>query len=201
MTNQSSIAAFECACGTIAGEISPAGPSAGTHVECFCKDCRAGALWCGLSDPAPGGVRIYQTTPDAIRFTRGQDQLALFRLHPKGLLRWRAACCGVPLFNTLGRPKLAFAGVMVNRLLTPEVVGPVRTRAFVPGEAGKPPAHQGGLRSAFGVLSRMAAARLSGKWRNTPFFDPETGETAAKAQVLTKAERKAITKPALQQPR
>lgn len=194
MASSGSVAAFRCACGAIRGRIEPEPRAAGTHIVCFCKDCRAGHIWCGAPDPALDGVHILQTTPDAIRIETGQDRLGLFRLHPKGLLRWRAACCGVPMFNTLARPQLAFAGLFVERLETSEAAGPVRARAFVPGPPGTPARHQGGLRLTLGVLTRMAAARMSGRWRQTPFFDIATGAPVTEAYVLTRQERAGITR-------
>ena len=95
---------FRCSCGLIEGSVQPAGPAHGTHVECFCRDCRAARIHLGEGDTAPGGVPIYQTTPDHVHITRGLDNLGLMRLGPEGLFRWYATCCNVTLFNTLPKP-------------------------------------------------------------------------------------------------
>lgn len=186
-------ASFACACGAIAGTLSPSGPGAGTHIACHCDDCRAAQLWCGAADPSLEGVRIYQTTPDTLHLDHGHDKLGLMRLGPKGLLRWYATCCNAPLCNTLARPGLPFVGLMADRIAPPSALGPLRAHAFVPTGPGKPPRHRGALRMVFAVLSRMIGARISGKWRQTPFFDPDTGAPVAAARILSRAERRALT--------
>ena len=182
---------FSCTCGAIRGSIDNATPRGGTHLVCHCADCRAAELVLGQPDPAPEGVAIYQTTPDMIVLDRGADRLGLMRLSPKGLLRWHAACCDAPLFNTLARPGLPFVGVHVARLDDPARIGPVVVHSFLPQRDGGA-RHKGAGIMVWRMLSRMASARLSGRWRQTPFFDPATGAPVAQARILTKAERAAF---------
>ena len=165
----------------------------GTHAVCYCRDCRAAELYFEQPDPAPGPVDLFQTTPDAITITKGANLLGLLRLSPKGTMRWYATCCNTPMFNSLRRPKFAFAGVMTNRLRDPDRIGPVVAKVFIPGPDGKT-SHQGGARMAWGVATRMLAGRLSGRWRQTPFFD-DAGEPVAPAVIPTKEQRAALYPP------
>lgn len=184
---------FACSCGALAGEIDPLSPSAGTHVECFCDSCRATNVYLGQPDPRPGGVDLFQITPDMIRITKGGENLAALQLTPKGPLRWYAACCNAPLFNTLRTANLPFATLMVERLEDPARVGPVRVQSFVRGKDGKQ-THKGAALMVWRLLTRMGAARLSGRWKETPFFDIGTGKPVAEPKLLSREERAAAMK-------
>jgi hypothetical protein len=137
-------------------------------------------------------VDLFQTSPDTIHVDTGIGQLAILRLSPNGPLRWYAACCKTPLFNTLSRPGLPFATVMVARLETPDCLGPVIAESFVP-QPGGPPKHRNGGRMAWGIMRRMIASRLSGRWKQTPFFDLETGEPVVPIHLISKEDRAALT--------
>jgi hypothetical protein len=182
---------FSCSCGNLQGHINANAAKSGARLECYCRDCRAAELYFQQPDPAPGGVDLFQTTPDAISITQGQQYLGLFRLGPRGVMRWYATCCNAPMFNTLAKPQLAFAGLVVARLSDPTQIGPVKARANMTGPGGKLK-HQGVGRIVFGIATRMLAARLSGRWRQTPFFDIETSAPVAQAIIPNKAERAAL---------
>lgn len=184
--------AFSCGCGALRGEISPAGLRHGTHVECFCADCRANELAHRQPDPAPGPVGLFQMAAHHIKITAGQEHLALLRLSPKGLLRWYADCCGTPMFNTLAKPALSFAAIRSPRLTDPARLGPVRGRGFVPRPGGGKPKMEGMAPVLWGLASRALAARLNGKWRANPFFD-DSGAPIAPARILSREERATLT--------
>lgn len=158
---------------------------------CFCADCRAAQIYLSQPDPVLQGIALFQTTPDSIHFRQGQTALGLLRLSPKGLLRWYATCCNAPLFNTLASPKLPFATLHVARLSDPSVIGPVRARSFIP-QPGKPPRHQGAAGMAVQLAIRMCASRVSGRWRQSPFFDCETGKPVAIATIPDTSRRAAL---------
>lgn len=182
---------FSCTCGGLAGEITAEGVASGTHVVCFCRDCRAGQLYLGQPDPAPGPVDIFQMTPDCIRITKGADNLAVMRLGPKGLFRWYASCCNAPLATTTENSKFPFAGFDVKRIAEPELLGPIKTRAYVPQPNGKTK-HENPAPALFGLIRRLITARLTGRWRQTPFFDTATGTPTADPMVITREERAAL---------
>lgn len=176
---------FACTCGTLRGHVSAHGIKTGTRVVCFCADCRATELYHNQIDPAPGPVDLFQLSPDSIEITQGADQLQLMRLSPKGVLRWYAGCCGTPLANTLAKPTLPFAALRADLFANKNSLGKIRARGFVP-QPGKPPKTTGATGMALGLISRMATSRMSGRWRQTPFFNIETRQPVAKAKILTR---------------
>lgn len=181
---------FACDCGTLRGTLLGVSPKNGTRAECYCHDCRATELFANQPDPAPGGVQLYQTVPSRVRFDAGLDQLAVFSLSEKGLLRWQARCCGAILFNTMRTPKVAFASFRTDRLSDDSPLGPIIARAFVRRANGKR-GHEGGLRFLFGFASRALVQRVTGRWKNTPFFDNEN-RAVRDIHVVTDAERPAL---------
>ena len=183
--------AFSCTCGALSGEITANGVASGTHVACFCPDCRAGQLYFRHPDPAPGPVDIFQMSPDHIQITRGADNLAVMRLGPKGLLRWYAKCCNAPLATTTDSPKFPFAGFDVKRVAQPERLGPIKSYAHVPQANGKTK-HENVAPAVYGLIRRVITARLTGRWRHTPFFDTATCAPTATPVVITRQERAAL---------
>ncbi|WP_235216134.1 DUF6151 family protein [Ruegeria halocynthiae] len=157
----------------------------------FCHDCRAAQLYFGQPDPAPGPVDVLQTNPEEIKFDSGAEHLALMRLSPKGALRWYASCCNTPLATTSRTPKFPFAGFIVNRIPDPSGLGPITTRGFVPRPNGKQ-SHEKLGPAIIGLLTRVAKSRLSGSWKDTPFFNPDTGKPVAEPIIPSKAERAAL---------
>lgn len=182
---------FSCACGEMQGVISDEGLKAATRLGCYCSDCRAAELYHNQPDPAPGPVDLLQLSPTAVSFTKGAEHLRLMRLGPKGLFRWYAGCCGTPMFNTLAKQGLPFAGLSTARLRTPEVAGKMRTHAFMP-RTGKPLRTKGAAPMVYALIRRMLSDRLSGRWKSTPFFDIETGAPVATPEVISKEQRKKL---------
>lgn len=191
-TGSSEALDLSCDCGAVTGKLNGASLRYGTHLECFCADCRAAHLYFKQPDPRPGGVHIFQTTPDQITFLTGQEHLRILRLSPKGPFRWYAGCCDVPIGNTLGKPSLPFLGLITDRIAETERLGRIRVRSFVPAASGKAPRHEGMFYMVSRFLFQMARARLSGRWRQTPFFDVETGYPVVKPIVLDRAARTAL---------
>ena len=179
---------FSCTCGKLQGHITKRGVSTGTHVVCFCHDCRAAQLYFGQPDPAPGPVEILQMTPEDIVIDQGAEHLAAMQLSPRGMLRWYADCCNAPLLTTPGSPRLPFGGFIVKRLADPTPLGPVTTRGFVPAPGGKQK-HQKLRYAVIGLLKRTVASRLSGRWKKSIFFDSETDLPTVTPTVLNKSER------------
>ncbi len=182
---------FSCNCGTLHGHITAAGVHSGTHVSCFCNDCRAAQLYFRQPDPAPGPVDILQMSPEEIRFDGGVEQLALMQLSPKGMLRWYAKCCNAPLATTPRTAKVPFAGFIVRRIADPSQLGPITTRGFIPQPDGKQ-SHEKVRYAAVGLLKRLMKSWLSGSWKKTPFFDASSGDPVAIPTILSKAERAAF---------
>lgn len=190
---------FACDCNTVHGALIGVSPHNGNRVDCYCHDCRAAEVYAGQPDPAPGPVGIFQYKPDKVRIDAGQDQLAVFSFSDKGVLRWQARCCGAPLFNTLRSPKIAFVGIRTDRVSDATALGPVVSRAFVRKANGKR-GHDGLRHALFNFASNAITARLTGRWKQTPFFDAATGEPVSKVHVVSAAERAAIVLPDVSTP-
>ncbi|MDO6733718.1 DUF6151 family protein [Octadecabacter sp. 1_MG-2023] len=178
---------FTCSCGAVRGVLRDIRPRSGGHLRCYCADCRQAAVWAGDVTPTPNGIHYYQTTPDRIDFATGLASLRVFKWKKGRLLRWYAPCCGSPMFNTLDSPKWAFASINTERFSTPDALGPAVAFAFKPMPNGKSKT-KGFVGFIAGFARRTIWARISGAWRNTPFFDA-TGETITSIKQLTAQER------------
>lgn len=183
--------AFQCSCGALKGEIASAGPPTTFHAVCFCDSCRAGEIYGQAPDPAPGPVGIVQTSPHLLSITAGADNLAVFSFGPKNVLRWHASCCGAPLFNTPRNPKLSFVGLRTSRLVDMTGIGPALTQGFIPAPDGKT-RHKALAKLILATLKRITVNRITGRWAQTPLFDPKTLAPVATVKLLSKAERKAL---------
>ena len=133
---------------------------------------------------------IFQTTPDRVHFKAGQDRLAVQRLSPKGLNRWYATCCNSPLCNTLAGPGFPFVGFLSGRMPEPAPLGPIMSRANIPNGTGKP-GQEHVLAAGLGLMRRALMARLTGRWKKTPFFDVDTKAATAPVHVISLEEKEA----------
>ena len=187
---------LRCECDAFVATIRDVDDPKANHVVCYCADCRAYARHLGQETrilDMQGGTDIVQVQPHQIEFVQGADRLAVVRMTRKGPFRWYAACCDTPVFNTLGTPKLPFAGVIVAATdAAPDALGPVRFRHKPEQATGPvPDAPHGIPRLILRNVAGMVRGRWSGRWRETPFFDVETGLAIAKPCTLTEAERAA----------
>ncbi len=187
---------LRCRCGRLQGSVEPARST--QRVICYCRDCRAFAYHLGGNDvlDAQGGTEIVASLPSKLRFDAGSDALACLSLSPRGLLRWYAACCGTPIANTPRNPKIAYVGLVHSGLEQgapplAQSFGPLRMAVNTGGALGpvrKTPA-LATAGSLFGLATTLLGARLSGGWRDNPFFDAGTARPVRAVRVLTLAER------------
>ncbi|MGJ8546989.1 MAG: DUF6151 family protein [Sulfitobacter sp.] len=183
--------AISCACAKINGAVIGVSPRTGNHAQCFCRSCRAGHVYCGAPDPAPGPVALFQTTPDRLRIDGGMDHLRVFSFGPKNLLRWYAGCCGTPLFNTPRNPKISFIGINYDLFADKAPLGPLRGQAHIPAPGGKT-RHKGLHHLLWGGMSRAARHFLSGDWRHNLLFDAKDGLPIIPVVVVCDADRRAL---------
>lgn len=182
-----------CRCGTIQGYVVPSSTAA--RAVCYCKDCQAYARYLGTAGVADraGGTEVIATLPRLVHFTAGLEALACLSLSERGLLRWYASCCRTPIGNTPRDRKLPYAG-MVHSCLEGRPIessfGPsrivVNTRSARGTVASTPVA------STLAVLRLMTSSlgtRLSGRFRDNPFFAPDSGIPIRPVHVLSSAER------------
>jgi hypothetical protein len=190
---------LQCRCGTIQGFVTDT--KAANHCICYCRDCQAFAHFLGQDREildARGGSEIVQTAPQNIRITQGLDSIACMRLTGKGLLRWYAECCRTPIGNTLATPKISFVGLVHSCLQNSsqpieQSFGPVRVWVHTQGAKGQPkPESAGILRTVAWFLRTTLKARITGGYKNTPFFDILRAAPIVQPRVLSEAERARI---------
>jgi hypothetical protein len=152
----------------------------------------------GYALPPHGGTELIQTTPDAIDIISGAEHLAMLRLSPNGLCRWYAKCCNTPMFNTLQRRTLPFAGIVVHQAESDDVqaaMGPIWGHAFTsyaPQNSGAPSQDKHMARIGTKMLGRLIGAYLTGRASQNPFLT-EDKEWIVTPEVLTLEQRKAAT--------
>ncbi|HZY18556.1 MAG TPA: DUF6151 family protein [Ramlibacter sp.] len=195
--------ALRCRCGTLQGHVAT--PGMAGRALCYCKDCQAFARFLGrqgdVLDPH-GGTEIIPLLPEHVRITAGADQLACMSLGPRGLLRWYAACCRTPIGNTTRDIRMAYVGVIRACLPGDEAglarsFGPLRIRLNTASALGQvPPTRLATGVALVRIMRAVLAARLRGRYRDTPFFDPATGTPVRAPQVLGLAERQALERAA-----
>jgi hypothetical protein len=61
----------------------------------------------------------------------------------------------------------------------------------IPAKDGKT-RHKGIWKLAVGPLGRMISNRLTGRWKDTPFFDATTRQPVAAVTIVSKQEREAL---------
>lgn len=190
---------LQCTCGTLKGYVRR--PERVNRTICYCRDCQAFAHFLGrpldILD-AKGGTDVIQTVPEYVVFTEGQHVLACMRLTPKGLVRWYARCCNTPIGNTLANFKISFIGLIHNCLENPgrsldDSFGPVRMWSFVKGAKGSVKAHPAAtIAGILRIIAMMMRGRISGAYKRTPFFSPDTGAPIVVPKILSPSEREAV---------
>ena len=188
-------AALRCQCGALEGTARGLSPETTLRVVCYCDDCQAFAHHLGCHErvlDASGGTEILQMSPARIHIDRGT--LAALALTPRGMTRWYSACCRDPVGNTFRTGRFPFVGLIRSILdLEPDALGPVLARVqvrFATGEVrGGDTYPQIPPRLVAKLFGRIAAGRLRGEHRASPFFDPETLAPVTAPSVLTETER------------
>jgi hypothetical protein len=191
---------LSCRCGAVRGEVAQ--PEAATRLVCHCRDCQAFARFLGAPPgmlDAMGGTEIVAVRPGAVSFSQGADRLACMSLSDTGLLRWYASCCRTPIGNTPRDWRQSHLGLVHSCLAADaarraDVFGPVRMRVGTDSASGQPektPA-LGFATAIAGHLGALLWRRLSGSYRDNPFFQPPEGRPIAQPQVVGAAEREAL---------
>jgi hypothetical protein len=195
--------ALRCACGSFEGRVDA--PERAGRAICYCRDCRAYARWLGHPErtlDAAGGTDVVATAPRLVRFERGSEHLRCMSLGPRGLYRWYAGCCRTPIGNTPRDPKLSYVGLVREVVAAaPEAldaaVGPPVTRISADSALARvAPTPMHTLRAVAKIARGVGGARLSGRWRENPFFRLGSAEPVVAPTVLSLAEREALRDPA-----
>jgi len=190
---------LRCACGRLEGHVA-ATHRAGRAI-CYCRDCQAFARFLGPPEAtldALGGTDIIATAPRFVQFTAGTEQLQCMSLGPRGLLRWYAGCCRTPIGNIPRNPKLSYVGLVHNCLAGSPAAkdaafGPARLVVNPQSASGRvAPTPLPMLLAMLKILRNVGGSRLSGTYRQNPFFIAGTDEPIVPPQVLTAAQRQAL---------
>lgn len=190
---------LRCSCGKLHGEVDP--DKVAARAVCYCKDCQAFARFLGrereVLDDA-GGTEVAAALPGAVRFTGGAEHLLCMSLSPKGLYRWYAGCCNTPIGNTPREASTPYVGLIRACLdAPPETLNRKlgRSRILVQTGSALAPVKPTLLRTAWAgakIAGMILRARLTGAYRNNPFFLPGTTTPLRAPRVLSADERAAL---------
>lgn len=195
---------FACACGQVAGTIEVT-PGKGDRLTCHCGDCQNFTRYLGAAErvlQAHGGTDLYQSRCAAMKLSKGAYQLACFHLTDAPTLRWYAACCRTPMFNTYANGNVPYVTTLLANVAAGQAeaaLGPAIGHLFLPASLGDVP---GMPRMGMGKLMRRFFGRyirdlLSGDRRRSALFDTKTLAPISVPYRLTAAEREALAgKPA-----
>ena len=192
--------AIACTCGTVTGTLHDVGPGEGDRLTCYCSDCRDFVRLLGRGDDIlddHGGNAVYQTRVAKLELHTGADRLATLHMTEKPTMRWYAACCNTPFFNTAAKAKPPFLSVNLaccDADRRDAVLGPPKGQ-FLAHEAQPPienPKAVSMFQLARGFFPRVIKDLLSGDWRKSPLFDPASKEPIAKPRRVTPEERAAL---------
>ncbi len=145
---------------------------------------------------ACGHIRglLTSTTPSNRCVCYCEDRQAFAQHFDAGMLRWYAACCNTPIGNTPLTPRVSFVGLIHSCLVgdapsRQASFGPVTMVVGVKSALGNDKPRSAGLVSGIAkTMAMIIKARLSGAYRRSPFFNPDTGAPVVKPMVLTAAE-------------
>lgn len=196
---------IQCDCSCFEGVLKDVSPKTGTHIVCYCSDCQAFQEYLGKSDivlDAHGGTDIYQTRSSRLEIVKGGEHLACLRVTPKGVYRWYAACCRTAIGNTPVTRNIAITGLITHAFHgtteggdAGEAIGPLWGVVFPKSARGDiSNMRRANLPALMGtLLLRSLKARITGSYKQTPFFTDED-EPVAAPYVLTPEERAEIDK-------
>jgi hypothetical protein len=189
-----------CKCGAFKALVSH--PERGTRVVCYCRDCQAFAHFLGLPEnmlDSAGGTDIVAVRPMQVEILEGIDNLTCMSLSPKGTLRWYTSCCRTPVGNTPRDFRKAHVGLVHSCLESSgtsmdDSFGPVRMRVNLQSAKGKPGNSPpiGFALALLRYLGSMAWSRVSGAYRDNPFFIGPAGTPRVEPRVLSLTERNAL---------
>ena len=168
-------------------------PVSGTRCVCYCASCQAFLRHLDRYDLADGqgGTDLFQTDPDKVTFTKGSEHLRALRLTDKGPIRWYAECCGTPVCNTGAKRIVPLASFLVQFFDDPAKAGAVVGRVNLKDATGHVDGETGGMgRLIRAFIARALASLITGRYRQTPFFDA-SGRPVAEVKRLSEEEKKA----------
>jgi hypothetical protein len=173
---------LECLCTAVKGSIKIV-PKSFFHVQCLCCDCQKFASYLKNEEnilDEHGATELFQTYPNCMKITEGENKIAAVQFGEKGIYRWHTTCCNMPLANTMSSSKAPFIGVSVklmkfiNEEEKTRTIGPITMKAFGKYSRGKMPkdAHP---KFPISFMPKILAFMLKGvigsKNSPSPFFN------------------------------
>ncbi len=177
--------------------MKPASPALSNRAICYCDDCQAFAHHIGRSDllDAKGGSDLIQAPPSSVSFTQGQDQVLGLRLTPRGLFRFRAACCNTPMGYAVS-PAIPFVGLTASSFRAAgsdpdREFGPPRAKVKGQYAIGPMPPGSKGFPVGFliAAVARVLGWRFGGRTWPHPLFDRTTHAPIYPVAVLPAEQR------------
>ncbi len=192
---------IQCNCGKVQGCVDQ--PKTINRLTCYCHDCQAFAHFLDRSDDildCHGGTDIVQMLPKNISFAQGTEFLACMRLTEAGLLRWYTTCCNTPIGGTLSSHTLSFVGVVHNCLESSgvkldDLFEPGGVHVHTKGAKGDPKPQESGLvKTILRNLLMLLKARIDGSYKQTPFFNIDSGMPVVSPKTLSSQEHEDLMK-------
>ncbi|NNL19649.1 MAG: hypothetical protein HKP37_12995 [Boseongicola sp.] len=162
---------WTCNCGEVELEVAPGD---GTRLVCFCSSCQRFANDFGAGDTLEhgGGADLYQTAPEAVSIIKGEDKLSWVKYTAKGPNRWYTTCCETPMANSLSTRNIPFATILSHNIDDQSQLGPVVARVNRKGATAQITEDAGNAGKAIrAFVWRALRSRLSGRYKQNPFFD------------------------------
>jgi len=189
----SKIINIECSCGKVQGEIAVV-KNDFFHVHCLCCDCQNFASHLNNQDKIldkHGGTELFQTFPEYLTITKGNENIGCVQHNSKGIYRWHTNCCNMPIANTMTNAKMPFIGVSVklmkfeNEQEKYNSLGPITMKAFgkyAIGEMPKDTHPTFPLSFMPKILGFMIKGYLKKKYTPSVFFS--NGKPITEAKII-----------------
>ncbi|MBV7255680.1 hypothetical protein KCG44_02645 [Pacificimonas sp. WHA3] len=126
-----------------------------------------------------GGTALFQTRCARLWIRTGRDDLRCVHLTDKPTLRWYAACCRTPMFNSYATGRVPYLTAFVANLDSDrraQVLGPPVSLLFAEeatGDVGKVSKFSM-PRFILRFVLRMAKDIIGGDRRRSPLFEPQS---------------------------
>jgi len=193
-------ATLQCSCGEVRGLVANIARRTVNRVVCYCADCQAFLHQIGRTDlfVPHAGTDIVQVAPATLSFLQGRQNIVGLRLSQKGLYRWYARCCRMPLGNTV-TPAIPFVGLVAQAFASAtqdanDLVGPPVGGIYGNFAVGGAPEGSTGFNPWLfaRAIGMVLGWRLRGKTWPHPFFDQATRAPTYPVTILTRSERDAL---------
>lgn len=192
---------IQCECGKFKAEIKNFPQNTAGRCVCYCDDCQTYLHFLGKANllDSAGGSEIIPVYPSDFKILQGQEVLSCVRLSSKGLFRWYTSCCKTPIGNVL--PKFPWVGTL-NRAYSikepnylEKTLGNIKSRIYGKYARGTPPKDTSqtmNFKNVKVVLPFVVKGFLTGKAKNSPFFEKDGVTPITVPKVLTPEERNQI---------